>query len=290
MTMTKPIAVGIDDSAASRPALLWAAHRAADLNLPLVILHVVDDRWLTEAFPYTDIMRKTGHDLLRDAEERAREAELSLDISTVLLEGGTDAALRKYSGNASMLVIGHDGSPRPGGPLTDRALQVAAAAKCPVGVVGEHEMEGRQGVVVGVDGSEEAIQAVAFAAAEADRKRQELTVLYAFRGPNRWIKAELPSSGLAELIVEEEQIVLSESVAGLSEEYPGLVVHKVLETEKEPAAALVETASKAKLLVVGSRGRGAFKRLLMGSTAHGVLAHLPCPTIITRLQRVKHKK
>ncbi|WP_374223578.1 universal stress protein [Arthrobacter sp. ISL-30] len=74
------------------------------------------------------------------------------------------------------------------------------------------------------------------------------------------------------------------------EEYPGLVVHKVLETEKEPAAALVEAASKAKLLVVGSRGRVAFKRLLMGSTAHGVLAHLPCPTVITRLQPVKHKK
>ncbi|MGN6440915.1 MAG: universal stress protein, partial [Arthrobacter sp.] len=47
-------------------------------------------------------------------------------------------------------------------------------------------------------------------------------------------------------------------------------------------AGLVEAAAGARLLVVGSRGKGAFKRLLLGSTAHGVLKHLPCPVIITR--------
>ncbi|WP_284764489.1 universal stress protein, partial [Arthrobacter sp. efr-133-R2A-63] len=40
-------------------------------------------------------------------------------------------------------------------------------------------------------------------------------------------------------------------------------------------------------LVLGSRGRGSFKRLLMGSTAHTVLRSLPCPTVITRVRRAK---
>ncbi|MCT9624403.1 universal stress protein, partial [Pseudarthrobacter equi] len=53
--------------------------------------------------------------------------------------------------------------------------------------------------------------------------------------------------------------------------------------------ALVHAASGARMLVVGSRGRGGIKRLLLGSTAHGVLKHLPCPTVITRIQAGKNK-
>jgi hypothetical protein len=113
-----------------------------------------------------------------------------------------------------MLVVG-SGSGHVGGSLTDLALQVAAAAKCPVAVIGTQDLDGRHGVVVGVDGSEESIQSVAFAAAEADRDGQELTVFHAFSGPNRLGDAGLTPDDLAELIVEEERIVLAETVAGL---------------------------------------------------------------------------
>jgi nucleotide-binding universal stress UspA family protein len=82
--------------------------------------------------------------------------------------------------------------------------------------------------------------------------------------------------------------VLAETVAGLAEDYPGLVVHRVLAAEEEPAKALVEAAANATLLVLGSRGRGSFKRLLLGSTTHTVLRTLPCPTVVTRVRPVKH--
>jgi nucleotide-binding universal stress UspA family protein len=62
-------------------------------------------------------------------------------------------------------------------------------------------------------------------------------------------------------------------------------VHRVLETKMEPAGALVRAAAEAQLLVVGSRGRGGFKRLLLGSTAHAVLTHIPCPIVITPIHR-----
>ena len=184
-----------------------------------------------------------------------------------------------------MLVLGSSGHSR--GALTDRALQAAATAESPVAVIGTGQSSG-QGVVVGVDGSEESTQAVAFAAAEADALGEELTVLYAFTGPNRWIKAGLPSSSFAGHVVEEEQIVLSETVAGLRQDYPGLVVHGILETVMEPADALVRAAADARMLVLGSRGRGSFGRLLLGSTAHGVLTQPPCPTVITRLKKSRH--
>ncbi|MET3141328.1 UNVERIFIED_ORG: nucleotide-binding universal stress UspA family protein [Arthrobacter sp. UYEF10] len=287
MRSSKPIAVATNDSAQSQAAVVWAARRAERSGEPLVILHVVDDRWVAEPIPWTDMLLEKGGELLETAAGRVR-GTVPIEITTKLLEGSVAGSLGKYSTKVSMLVVGSGGT-HLGGSLTDRALQVAAAAKCPVAVVGMHDLEGRSGVLVGVDGSEESTQAVAFAAAEADREGQELTVLFAFSGPNRWVKAGLPTSSLAELIDEEEQIVLSEAVAGLREDYPDLVVHKILESEKEPADALVQAAAAARLLVVGSRGRGGFKRLLLGSTAHAVLTNLPCPAVITPIQRRKHE-
>lgn len=110
-------------------------------------------------------------------------------------------------------------------------------------------------------------------------------MLYAFSGPDTWIDSGLLTENLAEMLVVEEKLVLSETISGLEVDYPDLVVHKVLETGQEPAAALVKAAAQAQMLVVGSRGRGGFKRLLLGSTAHGVLTHLPCPTVITPIRR-----
>jgi len=284
---SKPIAVATNESAQSQAAVRWAAARAARAGVPLVILHVVDDRWVAEPVSWTGILMEKGGELLDIAAGRVR-GTVPVDITTKVLEGSIAGELRRYSGKVSMLVVG-SGAPHLGGSLTDRALQIAAAAKCPVAVIGDSATEGGRGVVVGVDGSEEATQAVAFGAAEADREGQELTVLYAFSPPDRLVDSGLLTENLPRLMEDEERIVLAETISGLREDYPDLVVHQVLETEKEPAAALVHAAAGAQMLVVGSRGRGGFKRLLLGSTAHTVLTHLPCPTVITPIRRIKHK-
>ena len=285
MRTSKPIAVATNDSPQSQAAVEWAVRRAASARLPLIILHVVDDRWIADPIPWTGMLVEKGEELLKTAAGRVR-GSAPIEIATKVLEGGIAGSLRKYSTKVSMLVVG-SGAPHLGGSLTDRALQVAAAAKCPVAVIGAVETEGRRGVVVGVDGSEDATRAVAFAAAEADQEGQELTVVYAFQGPDRWIDSGLLTETLAQRIVDEEQVVLSETVSGLGEDYPDLVVHQILETNMEPAAALIKAAADAQMLVVGSRGRGGFKRLLLGSTAHTVLTHLPCPTVITPARRMK---
>lgn len=287
MTNRKPIAAATNDSPQSQAAVLWAARRAERAGLPLVVLHVVDDRWVAEPYPWIGVLEEAGDRLLQTAAGRVREA-FPITITTRLLTGSIGGSLAKYSGKASMLVVG-SGTGHLGGSLADRALQVAASSKVPVAVVGTQELEGRSGVVVGVDGSKEATQAVAFAAAEADRDGDDLTVVYAINAPDRFVDAGLASTSLAELIAEEERVVLAETVAGLKEDYPSLRVHQVLETESGPVETLVYAAARARMLVVGSRGRGAIKRLLLGSTAHGVLKHLPCPTVITRIQAARNK-
>jgi nucleotide-binding universal stress UspA family protein len=280
---SKPIAVATNDSPQSQAAVEWAARRAAKAGLPLTILYVVDDRWVAEPIPWTGELVEEGERLVEKAAARVRDG-LPVEVTTKVLEGGISGSLRKYSTQVSMLVVG-SGAPHLGGSLRDRALQVAAAAKCPVAVIGVHDTEGRKGVVVGVDGSEEATQAVAFAAAEADREGEELTVVYAVWQPDKWVDSGALTQTLSQRIEDEEQMVLAETVSGLREDYPDLVVHKVLDTVMEPASALVKAAAGANLLVVGSRGRGGFRRLLLGSTAHAVLTHLPCPTVITPIHR-----
>jgi nucleotide-binding universal stress UspA family protein len=287
--MKEAIVVGVSDSPSSDAATRWAMQRAAALKLPVQLVHAVDDRWAYDAVGYNEWIRESGDKFLVTAKDRASKLEPTVEISTDLVSGGAGYALRKKSKKASMVVIG-SGHSWVGGSLTDRALQVAAVAHCPVAVIGEHDLANRHGVLVGLDGSEESTQAVAFAAAEADREGQELTVLHAFRLPEPVVSRGMPPGNFSEIVAEEERVVLAETVAGLADTYPDLIVHQVLETHMGPAEALIAAAATARLLVVGSKGRGGFKRLLLGSTAHSVLSKLPCPTIITRVHTVKHSE
>jgi nucleotide-binding universal stress UspA family protein len=279
MSNDHTIAVGVKDSTQSEAALTWAGRRAEKQHAPLAILHVMDDRWLVEPASWRRSLAQSGENLLQAAEARVRQ-RFHVKSTTELLTGSVAAALGEYARKTSLMVIG-SGSPHLGGSMTDRALQIAGASAGPVAVVGTaNDEEDRHGIVVGVDGSEHSLRAVAFAAAEADREGQELTVLHAYNAPDPVTDAGLAPAELRQLISEQERIVLSETVAGLSNSYPDLTIKRVSEPHKEPVRALVEAAANARLLVVGSRGRGGFARLLLGSTVHGVLTHLPCPTIV----------
>lgn len=288
--MNKPIVVGFNGSDGSEAALTWALQRAGTHKLPVSIIYAVDDRWMSPDFQYHELIRQSGMEMLQKAQASAAEQAPGVKVDIQLRHGSGGSVLREVSKEASIVVVGeHDRHWMDGGPLTDRALQIVSASEIPAAVIPLKRGSGDRGVVVGVDGSEESLQAVAFAAAEADRGGDDLTVLLAFRRPARWIESQLPKSGLAETILEEDRIVLAESVAGLGDKYPDLVVHQKLESDTEPAKALVEAAKDARLLVIGSRGRGGFTRMVLGSTAHAVLLNLPCPTIVTRVHKVKHE-
>jgi nucleotide-binding universal stress UspA family protein len=289
--MNKPIVVGVNGSAGSEAAMSWALHRAARRKVSVIAVHAVDDRWMSPDFQYHELIKESGLELLQQVKEDAARKEPGVDVEIQLRHGSAGSALKDLSKEAAMVVIGsHYRHWADGGPMTDRALQIVTVSDSPVAVIPLEAATDSHGVVVGVDGSEESLQAVAFAAAEADREGDQLTVLLAFRRPARWVKTGMPSSGLAEVIEEEDRIVLSESVAGLRDKYPDLVVHQRLEKDTDPAKALVDIAARARLLVIGSRGRGAFSRLLLGSTAHAILLRVPCPTVVTRVHKVQHEE
>ena len=283
--MNRMIVVGIDDSAAGETALVWAMARAANVKSPVMLMHTVYETWLADGYGYYDSILDAEKKLLAEAAARAEVLAPAVTTQTELRTGSAPRVLSELSKDASLVVVGTDQKGRVEGELFGSvSLQIAALSTCPVAVIPSLPATERSGVYVGVDGSADSIAAVAFAAAEADRTGQELYALYAVHLPNRRVLRSIPADAVTERM-EEERVVLAESVAGLTTQYPDLVVHQVLETDESPARALVAAARTAQLLVVGSRGRGSLQRLLMGSVSHEVLLHITCPTIVTRTTR-----
>jgi nucleotide-binding universal stress UspA family protein len=85
--MDKTIVVGINGSARSDAALTWALQRAARDKLPVIIVHAVDDRWVTPDFQYHEIIRQAGLDLLHQAEVSARDQAPDVEVDIQLRHG-----------------------------------------------------------------------------------------------------------------------------------------------------------------------------------------------------------
>jgi nucleotide-binding universal stress UspA family protein len=137
-------------------------------------------------------------------------------------------------------------------------------------------------VVVGVDGSEGSSAALRWAVDEARLRGATLKVVQAWHVPTVAYGGYLavPLEGLEDW-AKETSAALEEQLAEVLGDDPGVVV--VREVVEAPAAkAVVEAARGADLVVVGSRGRGGFSGLLLGSVSAHVAHHAPCPVTIVR--------
>lgn len=134
-------------------------------------------------------------------------------------------------------------------------------------------------IVVGFDGSEGSLQALALARREAELRDGTVEVLMA------WDHLDQPGSpGEREFDPhysdEKAQAHLEQQLAGLpGEGGPAVVARAVCD---HPASALIEAGKGADLLVVGARGHGGFLGLRLGSVSHKVLHHAPCPVLVCR--------
>jgi nucleotide-binding universal stress UspA family protein len=132
-------------------------------------------------------------------------------------------------------------------------------------------------IVVGIDGSEQAQKALTWAAGEARVHHAELTVVHAWSFA---LAAGIPtpaSSVAVDVIEKSAQACLDTALQAV--DLSGLDVTPRLVCGA-PAAALIEAAKGADLVVVGSRGHGGFVGLLLGSVSQQVTHHAPCPVVI----------
>jgi nucleotide-binding universal stress UspA family protein len=155
---------------------------------------------------------------------------------------------------------------------------VSVHAHCPVVVVRGDRPSPDAPVVVGLDDSDCARLALDFAFAQAAARGTGLRVVRAWSPPaQRW---QPPDFDPEEQAVAEK-VEVEELTARQRDKYPQveLTISVVVDA---PARAMVDASRHAQLVVVGSRGRGGFRGLLLGSVSQQLLHHPHCPVAVVR--------
>ncbi len=302
--MTRPeiVLVGVDGSATSLHALDWAAayaqrvgwalHMVCSYSLPSFTAASLDGGYA--ALDDTAIQQGAKAVLL-EAQERV--AGLGIPVTAAVVTGDAAGVLVELSKDYGIAVVGTRGR----GGFTERLLgtvssALPAHAGCPVVVVphrqpapGADDAQRRDGdqvhevkrIIVGVDGSASAETALKAAVQQAKVWDAELVAVAGVPvGTSAGVLAWLPAQ------VDHEQ-VLADVKAGLDvildrfeAEAGGDLKIKRIVLDGTGAELLTEFSTAADLLVVGSRGRGGFRGLLLGSTSQAVLHHSACPVLV----------
>ncbi len=137
-------------------------------------------------------------------------------------------------------------------------------------------------VTVGIDGSESSAQTLAWAANEAARRHAQLRVVHAFTYPvygGGLGGAMSPSADELAAIRNHHKQLTEAQVLPVQKLYPQLEIETRV-VDVGAVRAITESAQDSDLVVVGSRGVGTVGALFLGSVAHGVLHHAPCPVAL----------
>jgi nucleotide-binding universal stress UspA family protein len=285
------VVVGFDGSQAARQAAHWAAREAATRRRRLVIVHAF--RWpLTELTQLRTEAVVLSEDPFRDEYKKMVDALVEecrplvgdLDVHGGVVTGEPVDVLERMATNANLLVLGSSGHGTVHQVLLgSTSAELVRHANAPVVVVrGTDHPAAHRKVVVGVDGSETSIGAVDYAYDYATRHNAQLVAVHA------WSDLPLDALGIVrewdvnwDEIAEQAKVVLSETLAGHSARYPDVRVRQVI-TMSKPAQALLDEAENTDLIVVGSHGRGAVRRMLLGSVSQAVLHYAKCPVAVIR--------
>ena len=138
-------------------------------------------------------------------------------------------------------------------------------------------------IVVGTDGSEESLRAVEWAAGEAILHAVPLRIVSAAPLPPVMIALQIrpDRDHVADFIRSERDLALDAAASRAARVAPGLVI-VTDPVAGPPAQGVTASGSGAAMLVVGSRGAGAFTALTLGSVSRYAAAHAPCPVVVVR--------
>ncbi len=296
MANNAPIVVGLDGSDAAFAALEYGLVEGGNRHVPVHLLHAwsipvppVPLGGPSAGGPSDDILRESAQIVLTEALAHAEKFAPSVEVTTELRSSAPATALMTAAHDALMVVVGSGRRSTVSELLLGSvSLQLATHAPCPVVVVHVTQTGLASGpdagrIVVGVDGSTASSAALVEAFREASLQRIGLTVMHAWTGPGGFDVpgSELHWEHLARDTEDEELRMMAEQLAGLREEFPDVDVAQRL-TEGGAVHALADASRGATLVVVGSRGRGGFASLLLGSVSHGVLHRAHCPVMVVR--------
>jgi nucleotide-binding universal stress UspA family protein len=277
--VSAPVVVGFDGSAAALSAVHYGAREALRRGCALRIVHAFGWPVILPPFhaPYDEhghgpraamlaLLARTAHEVQADHRQVA--------VTTRLIDGSPGGVLVDASRDAQLLVLGHRGLGGFAGLLVGSvAAQATGHARCPVVVVrGDYPPDDDAPVVLGTDGSPGANRAaeVAFAVAQV----RDVELILAQHQP-----AGRNSAGE---IVPDTMGDPTGGPLSAGARYPDVKYRTEVVTGDSVASGLIAFARRASagLLVVGSRGLGGFRGLVMGSTSRSLIEHASCPVMV----------
>jgi nucleotide-binding universal stress UspA family protein len=267
---TRKIIVGYDLSADAKNAARWALDEADRTGAAVELLFAFEwPLWAPAAslapagpvWPDSETEQAIKNALF-DAITEAKRTHPAVPVTVETVDGNAALALVDRSAGAGLVVLGSRGHSAVANLLGSAGVTVTAQAQSPVVVV-RGLAEAGTPVVVGYDGSTTSEAAVAFAAEQAAARGAVLRVIQAFK------PATSPT------VPDADRKHLEEVVAGWRVKFPDLTIYAEAVVE-HPVTALTAASGSAQLLVVGSRGRGALRGMLLGSVSQHLLRHSAC--------------
>jgi nucleotide-binding universal stress UspA family protein len=281
------IVVGVDGSPHADRALRWAVReaelRAASIELvhgyvihPHAAMFGSSDRELAEVLMDTVVERNRS--VLDRTTWSATLVPLLTGPTSALLDAGEDADLivagSRGLGGFAELVLGAT------------SYRTAAHASAPVAVIrgGDEtaERDGDRDIVVGVDESRAGRRALRWALDEAGRRGVGVTVAHGYFEPMEPGVVSVASREQIERyrqLAHDEAAQLVDDVLNAVDVKPEITIERVVRAGT-PAAVLLDLAADDRLLVVGTRGRGALGRAVFGSVSHQCLHHASGPMVV----------
>ncbi|WP_437063819.1 universal stress protein [Streptomyces sp. enrichment culture] len=285
--MTRPITAGVDGSEESHAALAWAAREAVRRGLALRVVHA----WRFEPDQAVDGDRDTQAGWVREAvEEGVREVTArhpGLDVTTDVREGDAVDTLAAAAADSELLALGSRGHGRVVGFLLGSVgQQVIAEAARPVVLVrsgdqASAEVAGRE-IVVGQEGAPgDSAAALRFAFETAAARGATVRAVRAWTLPPVFAYSPASLKLLDEAGGPEpyEKKALGEALQPWRERFPQVPVTEHVEMGSA-GQVLLDVSARAQLVVVGRRARRTAVGARIGSVAHGVLHHAPCPVAV----------
>ncbi len=287
------IVVGTDGSLAAHSAVDWAAREATQRELPLLIVSAVPEHPLPRRASlfaalgkdrdYLENLRDRARVKLSDEVRRVQKMHPDLRVEKALVEEIASYPLARATKDAALVVVGARGH---SAPLRVKALggisdAVVTHAHGPVAVIPEEASQPMGPVIVGVDDAPAAHEAIRVAFLEAARRGVALVAIFVWHEPALAADTALMGSMALSEVSTEMKVFVEELLADEAAKYPQVPVEYRVEVGY-PASVLIDGSRNASLVVVGSRGRGGFAGLMLGSTSRAVLRDAHCPVMVVR--------
>ncbi|GAA1890145.1 universal stress protein [Williamsia serinedens] len=277
------ICVGVDGSEEAITASRWAAHAALRESTALMIVHAYSPATVVDAavpLPQEaiDAAVVDAHRLADDAAAAAKSAAPGAAVEAVAMAGPPADVLEHLSGVARNVVVGTRHLSGIRRFLGSVSSEVAAHARCPVTVVAGPGVPGGP-VVVATDATPISDAAVAEGFRQASMHRTRLRIVHALTPPAVITGPAVIAT--SEQLTTPARGALDEQIAQHQHRYPAMHVDETLIGGVDPARAILDAATGASMVVLGTHGRGRIRSLLLGSTSAAVLRRARWPVTFT---------